>query len=80
MKHPLLEDALLGIQIGVCALIFSMAIRLMKDALKGKIAFFIFILTMILYLGFKLSPIIPILLAANFGLFYWIYFKKVFNK
>lgn len=79
-QNPFLSNALWGVKIAVCALILSMAARLTKEALKSRFALLIFVLTMVLYLGFNLSPVIPILLAAGFGLTYWHILKKVFNQ
>lgn len=77
--HPFLMATLWGVKIAVCALILSMAIRLMKEALTSPFAFVIFALTLLLYLGFHLSPVVPIVLAGGFGALYWIRLKKVFN-
>lgn len=78
--HPVLMSALWGVKIAVCALILSMAIRLMKECFKNALSFIVFALTLLLYLGFHLSPVIPIVLAGGFGVFYWMRFKKVFNE
>lgn len=80
LKYPVLMHALWGVKIAVCGLIFLFVFILWKNAVKNWLSFLIFLLTIILYLGLKLSPIIPIVSAAIFGLIYYKKTKKVFNE
>lgn len=77
--YPLFISVLYGIKIAVCGLIFSMALTLCKNALKGYVSLLIFTATLVSYMYFGLSPVWPIIGAGIVGYLFYKKTGKVFN-
>ena len=62
------QDALAGIRVCVCILIFNAVLKMWKKAVVGKITLILFLAILIASVFFDASPIIMVLIAAVVGL------------
>jgi chromate transporter len=62
------QDALAGIRICVCVLIFNAVIKMWKNAIVDRITFAMYILIVLASIVFDASPVLMVILAAIAGL------------
>ena len=62
------QDALAGIRICVCVLIFNAVIKMWKNAIVDRITFVMYILIVLASIVFDASPVLMVILAAIAGL------------
>ncbi len=64
----LVQNALWGISIAVCATILSSLVKMMKTAIKDFIGIIIFIIALFVSIFFDVSPIIVVVISAVIGI------------
>lgn len=69
--YEIVKTAFSGIQIVVIALIGTTVLNLSKQSVKDRLGLVIFILSFLISILFKLSPIVVIILSALAGIFRW---------
>ncbi len=71
LSLPLVQDALVGLQAGVCAVILLAVLKLFREAVCSPATFVIFLLVCGLSLWGRLSPIVLVVSSAVFGFFFF---------
>lgn len=77
--YPVLNSALAGIQLTVCALLLSFTLTMIKTSVRTMASKLLAAVTFCAFCFFPISPAWGILTAGIIGWLYWKYNKKVFN-
>ena len=73
---PIVQNAFTGIRIGVCVLILSAVLKLLKKAIIDKFTLGLFAVVFLLSIFTDISPILFVILAAIAGIAVHVFFLK----
>ena len=73
---PIVQNAFVGIRVGVCVLILSAVLKLFKKAIIDKFTFGLFAVVFALSIFTDISPILFVILAAIAGIAVHVFFLK----
>ena len=63
-----MQSAFTGIRIGVCALVFSTVLKLIKNSVKNITGIIIAVIAFIIVAGFGISPVFIVIAAIIAGI------------
>lgn len=75
-QNPTIDKIYLGAQCGVIILILNSAISLLKNSVKNKFSIFIFIVSLIVLISFKINPTFIVIFGFLSGYILFLYERK----